>query len=302
MHPRLSTELPLAPRIRLENIMIKDVLVHLDGTPRDEERLQHAEAIAAISQAHVTGLLTTPLPDIPLIAPMDGGAAAAGILASLNAEAQAAGDALQKKLADRLARLPVSSEVRRLDGTFGQIAHDAASEARWADLLVMSRPYDMDAREQWDTLFEAVLFGGGRGVLVVPPNHRPADAIRRILVCWRDTREAARAVAEAIPFLERATKVTILTVDPDRRKGDGAGEPTADIARHVSRFGAPVEVTIAQSEGRDVSEVILDRARRFSADLIVMGGYGHSRAREWIIGGATRNTLSTSEFPILMAH
>ncbi|KLK92266.1 hypothetical protein AA309_14805 [Microvirga vignae] len=282
--------------------MIKDVLVHLDGTPRDEERLQHAEAIASISQAHVTGLLTNPLPDMPLIAPMDAGAAAAEILVSLNEEAKGTGDALQKKLTARMALFSVPNEIRRLDATPGGIPNEAASEARWADLFIMSRPYGTDGSEEWDSLFEAVLFEGGRSVLVVPPNHRAADAIRRVLVCWRDTREAARAVAEAAPFLAKATKITILVVDPEQKETDSNNQPTADIAKHISRYGAPVEVSIVQSQGRDVSDVILEQARRTSADLIVMGGYGHSRAREWIIGGATRNTLSTSEFPILMAH
>ncbi|WP_445503515.1 universal stress protein [Microvirga sp. G4-2] len=282
--------------------MIKDILVHLDGTSRDEERLQHAEAIASVSQAHVTGLFTNPLPDMPLIAPMDAGAAAAEILVSLTDEARGTGDRLQKKLTDRMARFSVPNEIRRIDGMPGEIPSAAAKEARWADLFIMSRPYDTDGSEQWDSLFEAVLFEGGRSILIVPPQHRPADTIRRVLVCWRNTREAARAVAEAVPFLEKATKITILVVDPDQEKTDGNSQPTADIAKHISRYGAPVEVTIAQSQGRDVSDVILEQARRTSADLIVMGGYGHSRAREWIIGGATRNTLSTSEFPILMAH
>jgi nucleotide-binding universal stress UspA family protein len=196
----------------------------------------------------------------------------------------------------------VPNEIRRIDGTLGQITNDAATEARWADLFIMSRPYDTDGSEQWVSLFEAVLFEGGRGVLVVPPGHRPADAIRRILVCWRDTRETSRAIAEAAPFLARATKTVILTVDPEPKTGGDGSEPTADIAKHISRYGAPVEVSVVRSQGRDVSDVILEQARRISADLIVMGGYGHSRAREWIIGGATRDTLMGSEFPILMAH
>ena len=120
-----------------------------------------------------------------------------------------------------------------------------------------------------DALFEEVLFEGGRGVLVVPPRHRPADAVRRVLVCWRNAREAARAVAEALPFLETATKVTILMVDPEPKKLDTDNAPTADIAKHICRFGAPVDVSVVERQGRDVSDVILDQARRASADLIV---------------------------------
>lgn len=283
-------------------IMIKDILVHLDGTARDEERLQLAESIAAANEAHLTGLFTNLLPDIPFITPMDAGAAAAEVLLSLREEARGTGDSLQRKLIERLARSGVSYELRRLDDTLGRFPSQVASEARWADLFVMSRPYEGDESGMWDIVFEAVLFEGGRSILVVPPGYRPPDAIRRVLVCWRDSREAARAVAEAAPFLNKATKVTVLAVDPETKKDTGKSQPTADIAKHVSRCGAPVEVHSVQSLGRDIGDVILDQARRISADLIVMGGYGHSRARQWIIGGATRNTLATSDAPILMAH
>lgn len=282
--------------------MIKDILVHLDGTAQDEERLKHAEAVAAASQAHVTGLFTNALPDMPMIAPMDGGAAAAEVLLSITDEAKGAGDVLQGKLAERVSRFSVPAEIRRIDGTPGQLANDAVTEARWADLFVLGSPYRDDDSARWDNLFEAVLFESGRGVLVVPPKGRPADAIRRILVCWRNTREAARALAEAAPFLEKATRAVILAVDPERAKDGSDAEPAADIAKHVSRYGHTVEVNIIESQGRDVSEIILEQARRISADLIVMGGYGHSRTREWIIGGATRDTLRSSDIPVLIAH
>ncbi len=282
--------------------MIKDVLVHLDGTAQDEERLQHAEVIAAVWQAHVTGLLTNALPDMPLIAPMDGGAAVTEVLISITDEARANGDALQQKLVERLSRFSVPTEIRRLDGTPGQLVRDAATEARWADLFVLSRPYGGGSSTQWDNLFEAVLFGGGRSVLVVPPHHRPSDAIRRILLCWRNTREATRAIAEAAPFLEKAVRAVILTVDPEKPGDDSSSEPAADIAKHISRYGTSVEVNILESQGRDVSDIILEQAHRISADLIVMGGYGHSRTQEWIIGGATRDTLRSSDIPVLIAH
>lgn len=282
--------------------MIKDVLVHLDGTPQDEERLQYAEAIASVWQAHVTGLLTNPLPDVPMIAPMDGGVGVAEVLVSLEDEARRTGDAAQQKLAGRFARLGVPYEIRRVEDMHGRLPSRTASEARWADLFVASRPYGGGAAAQWDNLFETVLFEGGRSILVVPPNRPPADAIRRVLVCWRDTREAARAVAEASPIIAQAARTLILIVDPEHPRDGSQNAPAADIAKHLGRLGTSVEVCAVESQDRRVSEVILDQARRMSADLIVMGGYGHSRAREWMMGGATRDMLSTSEFPILMAH
>jgi nucleotide-binding universal stress UspA family protein len=282
--------------------MIKDVLVHLDGSHHDEERLQQAEAVASIFQAHVTGLFTNPLPDLPMIAPMDAGAGAAEVLVSLTDEAKRAGDEVQRRLAQRFARLGVPNELRRVDALPREICQQAAAEARWADVFVVSRPYAKEGSEQWADLFETVLFEGGRSVLAVPSGRHPADTIRRILVGWRDTREAARAVAEAAPLIARTTRTQVLLVDPPAMKDGSQGEPAADIARHLGRLGSSVEVRTVESQGRDVSEVLLEQADRMPADLIVMGGYGHSRAREWMLGGATRDMLSTSDIPILMAH
>lgn len=282
--------------------VIKDVTVHLDGTSADEERLLHAEAIAAASQAHLTGLFTNPLPDFATLTPMDGGAAAAGIVVQLQEDARQQGDLAERRLVERFSRLSVPNEIRRLEGAPGQLPGLAATEARWSDILIASRPFDRDGGGAWNELFGAVLFESGRSIFVVPPGRRPSDAIRRVLVCWRDTREAARAVAEAAPFIGKAGRTVVLLVDAASSDGSGPSAPGADIARHLGRLGTSVEVQAVGSEGRGIADVILEQARRMSADLIVMGGYGHSRLREWIAGGATRDMLSTSEFPILMAH
>jgi nucleotide-binding universal stress UspA family protein len=282
--------------------MIRDVLVQLDGGADDELRLLHAEAIATAAQAHVTGLFTNSLPDIAALMPVDGGAATAQVLADLDEKARRSGDRIQQHLTGRLSRLSVSNELLRLDGPPGQLAGRAASEARRADLFVASRPYGRDDASRWDELFEAVLFGSGRGVYVVPPGRKPSDAIRRILVAWRDTRETARAVAEAAPLIGMAARTNVLVVDPETEAAVDLPAPGIDLARHLERYGTNVEVSLLDSGGRPVGEIILDQARRTSADVIVMGAYGHSRAREWFLGGATRDILETSEFPILMAH
>ncbi|MBF9232657.1 universal stress protein [Microvirga alba] len=282
--------------------MIKDVLVHLDGTPEDEERLQFSEMIASTSQAHITGLFTNPLPDYAGMVSMDGGAAAAGVLAALEDEARRQGDLVEQRLAERFSRLAVPNEIRRVDETRGMLTDTVARETRWTDLFVMSRPYRENHAARWDDLFEAALFESGRGVVVVPPKWRSTDSIRRVLVCWRDSREASHALAEALPLIEGAVRTAILVVDPEQDETGQRIDPVADIARYLDHHGTQVEANIVESDGRGVSDVILDQARRLSADLIVMGGYGHSRAREWIIGGATQEMLGTSEFPILMAH
>jgi nucleotide-binding universal stress UspA family protein len=282
--------------------MIKDVLVHLDGSTQDEERLLYGEIIASISQAHLTGLFTNPLPDMAALVPFEGGAVAADLVVQMDMEARQHGDRVAGELTDRFIRLSVPNEVRRVEDIAEQIPSEAATEARWADLFVASRPFEDDGDTQWRRLFEAVLFESGRAVLVVPPGRRPPEALRRVLVCWRDTRESARAVAEAMPILVHATRTMILVVDPDPAADGARSEPAADIAKHLDRCGAKVEVTVVASKGNEVYRVMLDHAARMSADLIVMGGYGHSRAREWLIGGVTRDMLNASPVPILIAH
>lgn len=282
--------------------MIKDVLVHLDGSAGDEFRLQHAEAIAAAFAAHLTGLFTNTVPDLITVMPMDAGAAAAQVLADLDDEARRHGDIAQQRLAERFSRISVPNEIRRNDAIPGELVNRAVSEVRWADLFVMGRPYDGNGSARWDGLFEAALFEGGRGIYVVPPGRKGPDAILRILVAWRDTRETARAVAEAMPLIEKATRTSVLLIDPDTVAADERREPGMDVARHLGRHGTKVEIEMLKSEGRPVSEVIRDQARRMSADLVVMGGYGHSRAREWVLGGATVEMLEKSEFPLLLAH
>lgn len=282
--------------------MIKDVLVHLDGGEGDELRLQHAEAIAVISAAHLTGLFTNPLADITAVVPIDGGAAAAQVMADLEEEGRRQGDIVRQRLAERFSRISVPNEIRRIDASPGQLANRAASEARCADLFVASRPYDGNGSAKWDALFEAVLFESGRAIYLVPPGRRPADAIRRVLVAWRDTKEAARAVAAAMPFIEKATRAVIVVVDQNTGRSNEEHGTAMDLARHLDRHGTSVEVQMLDSDGQPASEIILDQASRMSADLVVMGGYGHSRAREWVLGGTTLEMLEGSEFPILMEH
>ena len=281
--------------------MIKDVSVLLDGSSEDELRLRHAEVIATGSGAHLTGLFLNPLAELAAVMPIDGGGAAAQLVADLDEGVRRQGDVVRQRLSERFSRLSVPSEIRRIDAPPGELVDRAVSEARWSDLFVTSRPYD-NGLSKWKQLFEALLFESGRGIYVVPPGRQPADVIRRILVAWRDTRETARAVAEATPLIEKAPRTAVVLVNPEMGTADAKREPGMDIARHLNRHGTAVEIVMLESETKVVSDVLLEQAGRMSADLIVMGAYGHSRAREWVLGGTTVEMLDKSEFPILLAH
>lgn len=277
--------------------MINDVMVHLDGSREDEVRLAHGEALATAERANLTGLYTNTLLDYALAVPMDAGAAVAQALADAEQEARAAGESTRERLENRFARLDMANEVRMLQDTAGMLPTRATREARCADLFVATRPYALNRDTEWVDLVQTVLFGSGRALLLVPPGTHPQGEIRTVLVAWQDTREAARALREALPIIERATRTVVVLVDPDTSR-----DPEAAVMRHLARHTTRAEaVSIAAGE-RSTAEVLLEQARDVSADLVVMGGYGHSRLTEWIMGGVTVDMLTFCPEPILMAH
>lgn len=279
--------------------MIKDIMVHLDGSPEDEIRLEHGQAIASAGRAHLIGIYTNLLPDLTVAMPMDGGGAAMQVLTELEERARNEGDAIAQRLTERLASLQVPSELRRFDETFAAMNMLVTDQARCSDLFIATRPYnpiDTDA-PIWTDLVEAVLFGSGRAVLLVPPGRHRQGPIETVLVAWNGTREAARALRESMSFIEQATRTVVLVVDPE-----AGAEPWKDVVSHLARHGISAEMAKANTEGLRVADVILQEAYSVSADLIVMGGYGHTRVREFIFGGATADMLTASERPILMAH
>jgi len=275
----------------------KDVSVHLDGTAEDEIRLAHAEAIAAWCGAHLTGLYTNALPDPALYA----GEFGASAIGDLSDTVRREGDAAHAKLVHRFERLGVTNDVRRIEGFPGLLQQALATETRWSDLFLGSCPHGAPDLERWASLIETVMFDSGHGVYLVPRGVKPRETLRTVLVGWIDTREAARAVAEALPLLGLAAQVHLVSVqEPDQGRLGGA-EALADIAAHLTRHGISTTVTTLPNDDTPAA-VLLAEAHRISADLIVAGAYGHSRLREWVLGGATYDLIASSDLPILMAH
>jgi nucleotide-binding universal stress UspA family protein len=149
-------------------------------------------------------------------------------------------------------------------------------------------------------IVEAALFDSGRPMLVVPYIQRNGLRLDRVLLCWDGSRSAARAAADALPFLRRAKVVEVVTVASEPAKS--AEMPGADIAQHLARHGVTVELKRIVTAETDVASTILSHAADSSADFLVMGGYGHSRLREFILGGATREILASMTVPVLMSH
>jgi len=277
--------------------MIKDIMVHLDGSPEDEIRLEHGQALASAGRAYLIGLFTNQLPDLTVAMPMDGGAAAMQFLTELQDQALKDGDATTRRLTERLAGLQVPSELHRLDETPGALTGKVVEQARCADLFIATRPYGEAAALLWPDLVEAVLFGSGRALLLVPPGRHRQGPIETVLVAWNGSREAARALREGLALMEQAARTVVLVVNPPPD-----AEPAAELKTHLAHHNVVAEVVTAESEDRPIADVILEEARRVSADLVIMGAYGHTRLREQVFGGATRDMLTAAETPILVAQ
>lgn len=277
--------------------MIKDMLVYLDGGPEDATRLAYAEKIADRQGAHLTGLYCNVIPEM-LVA---GNAAmtSAQIIVEMQETAVKSGDVVEKQLKAQLDQLSVPNDLRRIDVFASQAGNQVAAAARRTDLFVASRLYGEHSDNS--ELLETVLFNSGRGCLFVPPAKMPGGDINTVLVGWRNTRETARALAEALPLLKQAKNVIVALV-LDSTPSERAGEmPGADIARHLDRHGVNVE--LREITGWDnAAAALLNEANKSGADLLVMGGYGHSRFREWVLGGVTREIMKAAEVPVLLAH
>jgi nucleotide-binding universal stress UspA family protein len=180
---------------------------------------------------------------------------------------------------------------------------DPALHARYVDLTILGQlDPDRGDAELIRPRPEQVTLASGRPILVVPYAGHFATVGRRVLIGWNATREATRAVNDAMPLLIEADVVTVLTIDA-REGPDGHGElPGADISLHLARHGVKATVERTVSAGISAGDVLLSRAADLGADLLVIGAYGHSRVRELLLGGATRSILQSMTLPVLMSH
>ncbi|WP_180899844.1 universal stress protein [Martelella soudanensis] len=276
--------------------MIRDLCVHLDGSSGDKDRLEAARRIAVIFDAHLSGVFVNRLPDMPAT---DFYGYSAADFDEMQSQARAKGDKIAAALEGPLSDLDVRHELRRFDVVSSRWQQTILAEARLYDLFVSTLPQEDDHEAM--ALVESVLFGAGHSVLLVPPKCISTLDFSTIVLGWRNTREAARAVDEALPFLKRAENVSVCMIGDDELGRIERVTQGNDIARHLDRHGVAVELN-PLPEGKGVGATLLEEADLLNAGLIVMGGYGHTRLREWVLGGATREIMKKSEISVLMAH
>ena len=275
--------------------MIKDVMVRLDGSAADEVRLSAVNDIADLFDSQVTGLFLNVMPLV--VAPEDGVGAMAAT--ELMEAAKEAGDKVEARLRERLNRLQKPVELRRFDILSDAAADVAAREARTSNSFVALRPNG--APHEPEHLVESVLFGSGRHLILVPSRKPEKVIFERIVLAWNGGREAARALAEALPYLQKAKEVTVLVVD-DEPPIELNATLGVDAVKHLKHHGINATLHRARMRDNDVGATLIAETRRLKADLLVMGAYGHSRVREWLLGGATYTLLLKAPVPLLIAH
>jgi nucleotide-binding universal stress UspA family protein len=172
--------------------------------------------------------------------------------------------------------------------------------ARYADLVVVGQTDHTDGSNVPSDFPERLVLAAGRPVLILPSVGSFPTLGKRVLIAWNASREATRALTDAIPMLRAAASVNVMAVNP--RRGEHGKLPGADIGLYLARHGVRVDVKTDLGAEIDVGNELLSRAADLDADLIVMGCYGHSRLKEWVLGGATRTILESMTAPVLMSH
>lgn len=276
--------------------MIKDLIVNLSLGDRADKAAEFALSAAGVLDAHITGITFLYEPVFPGadLAPIP-----ADIVQTQVEEIERAASNARSRFEELARRSALSAETRTLRETMAGAPEIFARAARRYDLSVVAQP-GPDTPNIDAMFFEAALFSSGRPVLVVPYIQKAGLTLDRIMVCWDGSRTAARAIADALPFLARSKATEIVTVTDGKSQLDEI--PGADIAQHLARHRINVELKRVVSGDVDTANVILSHAADTAADLIVMGGYGHSRWREFVLGGVTRGLLASMTVPTFMSH
>jgi len=277
--------------------MIRDILVNLAQGVENDVAAAYAVSLATEFGANLTGLSVAYEIDVP---PFYMGALPTDFIDAQLLENQASAEQAASRLGEVAKAAGVPYEVRSLSASLGVAANAFARMARLYDVTVVAQP-DPDKPGPEEVLAETALLESGRAVLIVPYIQTQPFTAEHAVVAWDGGRASARALAEALPLLHRTKTVEIFRVVTDA--AETVDEEGLEVARHLARHKLDAQVRrLPVSSGQSISAAILNEVSDRGADLVVMGGYGHSRLKEMVLGGVTRDILSSMTVPVLMAH
>lgn len=276
--------------------MIKDIVVNLTVREGGGPAGDYAVSLAAALEAHLAGIAFLYDPIVP--------ASGTGYIPAEIIEVQQADN--EKAAKDAIARFSaaasragISAESLTVSASFAGAGEQFARIARRFDLAVVGQA-EPDSGAVDEVIAESTLFGSGRPMIVVPYIQKAPLKLDNVMVCWDGSRPAARAIADAMPLLEKAGRVEIAIVTNERGKEDEI--EGADMGQHLARHGLKVDVHRIVGGNIDIADALLSHAADSGTDFVVMGGFGHSRLREFVLGGVTHSILRSMTAPVLMSH
>ncbi|MGB4866429.1 MAG: universal stress protein [Hyphomicrobium sp.] len=280
----------------------RTIIVNLNHEARVPELIAAAAAVARPSEAHVIGLYVMP----PLFMPSD-------VILPMGEEFYDQQIAEHKAQAERIKAIfdrltsgePYVAEWRcygDVGSAYEAISDGVVAQSRAAELMIVSQAHDGIGAPMLSDVPERVAIESGRPVLIIPNSWNATAFGDKITVAWNNTKESTRAAFDAMPFLRRASIVRLLTAG-NQTDDEGINTiPAADIAETLARRGLNMEVGMMDDAGRNAAAALMARVAADGSDMLVMGAYGHSRFREFILGGTTRDVLKTMTVPVLMSH
>jgi nucleotide-binding universal stress UspA family protein len=276
--------------------MVKDIIVNLSVTKEGSVVGKYAVSVAAALEAHLTGVAFIYDPVVPI---SGAGYIPAEVIEIQREDNETAADAAIKGFTAATDQAGISAEPLITNASLAGAGDHFARMARRFDLAIVGQAEpEISSMEQ--IIGETTLFESGRPMIMVPYIQKAPFKTDNVMICWDGSRTAARAVADAIPIIRKSGRVEIVIVASDRGKQDEI--EGADIGQHLARHGLKVDVHRISGGNIDVGDALLSHAADSGADFMVMGGYGHSRLREFVLGGVTRSIFGSMTLPVLLSH
>ncbi|WP_158219359.1 MULTISPECIES: universal stress protein [unclassified Achromobacter] len=278
--------------------MFKRIAVHIDKDPACAGRLATALALAKTHEAQIVGIYVQ---DPPFNYGYDEVVVSAAVL---EVQRTQMAEERQKCTEYFCQRVALTGQSKSWVAVQGALEDELALHSRCSDILIMSQADPQTHRSSVQGYqLESVILTAGRPVLTIPFATELTQPVDKVLLCWDQGRESARAIADAAPFLELAKEIVVLTVDKRVVPEGEARKTMSGLDDYLRAHGyAPAKAVSASSKESGIGNAILNTAADFGSNLIVMGLYGHSRAREWVLGGASREMMSDMTIPVLFSH
>jgi len=276
--------------------MVKDIIVNLSVTKEGSVVGKYAVSVAVALEAHLTGIAFIYDPVVPI---SGAGYIPAEVIETQRDDNESAAEAAIKIFSTATDQAGISAEPLITSASLAGAGDKFARMARRFDLAIVGQAEpEISSMEQ--IIAETTLFESGRPMMMVPYIQKAPFKTENVMICWDGSRTAARAVADAIPIIRNSGRVEIVMVTNERGKQDELDG--ADIGQHLARHGLKVDVHRISGASIDVGDALLSHAADSGADFMVMGGYGHSRLREFVLGGVTRSIFESMTVPVLISH